>query len=271
MSPPLFSIVTVVRDDVAGLDRVGACLRRQGFRDFEWIVVDGDSRDGGREWLESHRHEIAWSRSAPDDGLYDAMTIGLAASRGLYVSFLNAGDALADNDTLDAFAQALSARNWPDFCYGDAWEEVAGGAPLYKRARSHRAKWYGMFTHHQAMLYRRAILDGLRFDPAYPVGADYAFTLGALERATTCAHVSRPFCVFAAGGLSQTRRALGRDDQSRIRRDLLHYGPFRRAAIRLAQLLASVIRKYFPEIFRALRCEKAEFFGGYGVNGTAGE
>ena len=264
MSPPLLSLVTVVRNDVAGLARTRDSVSRQRFRDFEWIVVDGDSEDGSREFLEAHRAEIAWGRSAPDDGLYDAMNIGLAATRGAYVVFLNAGDTLAATDTLAVFARALAAAGWPDFCYGDSWEG-AGAGLLYKPARSHRLAWYGMFTHHQAMLYLRSALCGLAFDPGYRIGADYAFTLQALERSRRILHVPRPFCIFAGGGRSQRDAAAGRRDQVRIRGDILNHGFVLRHAVCFVQLLAAAIRKMAPVIFRAVRCRRVRAITRYGV------
>ncbi|MCB1660945.1 MAG: glycosyltransferase, partial [Pseudomonadales bacterium] len=41
-----FSIVTVVRNDLAGLQRTFDSVIAQAYRDFEWIVVDGASNDG---------------------------------------------------------------------------------------------------------------------------------------------------------------------------------------------------------------------------------
>lgn len=253
MTEPLFSIVTVVRNDVAGLARTHGALKRQTSTDWEWIVVDGDSRDGGREWLDAHRKDISWGRSAPDRGLYDAMNIGLSEARGCYVLFLNAGDTLAAADTLDRFAVALDAAGMPDFCYGDSLETTSDGARLYKRARSHRHSWYGMFTHHQAMLYRMATVRGLLFDLAYPIGADYAFTIQALRRSSSVLGVPIPLCVFATGGISQTRAAYGRRDQSRIRKAMLGHGLVYRIAIEALQLLSWSIRQIAPSIFRMCR------------------
>ncbi len=253
VEPALFSVVTVVRDDLAGLVRTHASLEAQQCRDFEWIVVDGDSRDGSRDWLEANRSRIGWWRSAPDGGIYDAMNIGLGVASGRYVLFLNAGDALAEAGTLAAVATALAGAGWPDFCYGDAFETGPGGRLLLKPARSHRRVWYGMFTHHQAMFCRRAILAGLAFNPAYPVGADYAFTIEVLGRARSHHRVSRPVCIFAPGGCSQRMASSGRRDQSLIRKSLLKHSIVRRWLIHALQLIVYNSRKYLPHVFCALR------------------
>ena len=252
---PLYSVITVVRDDVHGLIRSHASLASQSCRDFEWIVVDGGSRDGGPEWLEAHRGEIAWWRSAPDGGIYQAMTTGLGAATGAYVLILNAGDELAGPEVLGRAAAAFAGAGWPDFAYGDAWEGAPGGRLRLKPARSHRWAWYGMFTHHQAMFCRRAILEGLFFDPAYPIGADYAFILEVLKRARGVLYLPFPVCIFATGGCSQRQAATGRRDQSIIRKQVLNHGVIRRSLIHLVQLAAYGTRNAMPILFYALRCK----------------
>ncbi len=253
MNTRLFSIVTVVRDDLAGLERTHASLSGQSFRDFEWLVVDGDSRDGTRDWLEAHESEIDGCCSAPDGGLYEAMNIGLAMASGRYVLFLNAGDSLAGTEILAAVAVALIEAGWPDFCYGDAFELLPGGRVRLKPARSHQQAWYGMFTHHQAMFYRRALLEGLGFDPQFRVGADYAFTLEVLARSRHLHRLLQPVCLFASGGCSQRLAALGRRDQFLIRKSVLKHGLVRCWLILLAQLIVGNTRKHLPKLYCTLR------------------
>ncbi|MEI6984842.1 MAG: glycosyltransferase family 2 protein [Rhodospirillaceae bacterium] len=250
---PLYSVVTVVRDDLAGLTRTHDSLRRQSYRNFEWIVVDGDSKDGGRDYLMAFSDQIAWWRSEPDDGIYDAMNTGLAACTGTYVLFLNAGDSLPSMDTLAKFSDALMNAGFPEFCYGDAWENGTNGKMHYKPARSHRRAWYGMFTHHQSMLYLRSILHDITFDTYFSIGADYAFTLKVLAKSDSIIHVPQPLCIFAGGGLSELQASIGRSDQACIRKEILHHGVIRQRIVALIQLAAFVTRKLSPSLFGLFR------------------
>ncbi|HYD31492.1 MAG TPA: glycosyltransferase family 2 protein [Azospirillaceae bacterium] len=256
-SAPLFSIITVVRNDRPGLALTRDSVAGQSLRDLEWIAIDGASTDGSREFLEARAHELAAWRSAPDHGPFDAMNRGLAMARGGYLLFLNAGDRFATPDTLAGIAQALRDSADADFVYGDALEETADGRRLYKPARSHRHAWYGMFTHHQAMAYRRACVGDLVYSPRYRIGADYAYTLAALARARSIVRLKEPLCVFAHGGLSQRHAAEGRRDSARIRRDFLGWGLPRRAAITAAQWAAVSIRQAFPSLYERARCHAA--------------
>jgi putative colanic acid biosynthesis glycosyltransferase len=222
--PSLFSIITVVLNDLGGLQRTHGSLTAQSCRDFDWVVVDGGSHDGTLEYLLSYQQDLAWWRSAPDRGLYDAMNIGLSVADGDYLIFLNAGDTLPDPGTLGHLARTIDRERSepPDFFCGNALERGTGNRLLTKRARSHRFAWYGMFTHHQAMVYRRALVEGLSFDLTWEIGADYAFTLDTLSKSVRVVRLDAALVLFEGGGRSQTLAALGRRDQAEIRQNRLN-------------------------------------------------
>jgi putative colanic acid biosynthesis glycosyltransferase len=246
---PLFTIITVTLDDCDGLQRTHRSITGQTCRDFDWIVVDGGSRDGTPEYLLSHRNDLAWWRSAPDRGLYDAMNIGLSAATGEYLIFLNAGDTFPARGTLELLSAQVHHGERPDFIYGDALERGTGDRLLIKRARSHHFKWYGMFTHHQAMVYRRAVVEGQWFDLAWKIGADYAYTLDTLSKSVRVARVEAPLVLFESGGRSQTQATLGRREQAQIRRSRLNMSVVSCFLIMIAQYAAISIRRLWPAVF----------------------
>ncbi|HYH22139.1 MAG TPA: glycosyltransferase family 2 protein [Azospirillum sp.] len=262
MTTPRLSIVTVVRNDLPGLLATRGSLRSQSWQGFEWIVVDGASTDGTAEWLAAHPDEPAWWRSAPDGGVYDAMNVALEHASGHHLLFLNAGDTLPGPGTLADVAAALKAAPDTDFLYGDALERFGDGRTALKPARSHRFAFYGMFTHHQAMVYSRALVGGLRYPTRFAIAADYAFTMQALASARRVVRLPHPLCVFAAGGLSQRRAALGRREQSLIRRELIGLGPLPCAVIAAVQAVFAMLRRYLPSLYEKgrFRARKDCFF-----------
>ncbi len=253
--PGPLAILTVVRDDHAGLLATRDSLRAQSRRNVSWIVVDGASTDGTADWLRGHADEMAWWRSAPDRGLYHAMNLALDAARALgsgHVLCLNAGDRLADSGTVAALVEAAARHPDAALLYGDALEQLEDARVVLKRARSHRWAATGMFTHHQAMLYRLDAARGLNFDERFPIAADYAFTLAVLARGAAV-RLPFPVCVFAPHGLSQRVPAQGRREQSHIRREMLGHGPTREAFLSGAQWAASALRRHFPMAYATWR------------------
>lgn len=249
------AVLTVVRNDRVGLLATRDSLRAQTETGFAWIVVDGASTDGTAGWLRDHPDETAWWRSAPDGGLYDAMNRALDAARGLgcgHALFLNAGDRLAGPGTVAALCRAVESNPNAVLLYGDALERLMDGRMVLKPSRSHRRAAFGMFTHHQAMLYRIAGLTGLRFDDRYAIAADYAFTLDAMARGASV-RLPFPVCVFAPGGVSQRETTQGRREQACIRRDLLGHGPLREWVLGGAQWSAAALRRHFPKVYALWR------------------
>ena len=87
-----FSIVTICRNAERFLEETIASVLRQDFEDFEYLLIDGGSKDGTlgiiRRFAAGDRR-IRWS-SAPDSGIADAMNRGIKESCGEIVSFLHA-------------------------------------------------------------------------------------------------------------------------------------------------------------------------------------
>ncbi len=237
---PLFSVITVTRNNLDGLRRTYHSLQNQSCRDFEWIVIDGNSSDGTQQFLA--QTDASWA-SEPDSGIYDAMNKGIEKAGGGYLLFLNAGDSVAANTTLETVKTALSP-NRPGFVYGDSLES---GFP--KRARFPAALAWGMFTHHQAMLYSRAALGLLRYNPAYPIAADYDLTCRLLQQKPKILYIPEPLCIFESGGISQQKARQGRREQAAIRSKLGLTGPARNLLISCAQGAVWNARRLSPPLY----------------------
>ena len=95
-----FSIITVTRNDIDGLSRTAQSIATQTYKDFEWIIIDGDSQDGTKNYLNAQEMTRKWV-SEPDQGLYDAMNKGLDIAQNHYVVFMNSGDYFAHLNTLE--------------------------------------------------------------------------------------------------------------------------------------------------------------------------
>lgn len=108
-SLPSFSIVTATYNAGTLLDRTIASLSAQTYKNFEWIVIDGDSKDDSLERIKRAGCLVDRWLSEPDEGIADAWNKGLALAKGTHVLILNAGDAY-DPDFLLAVAENCDGR-----------------------------------------------------------------------------------------------------------------------------------------------------------------
>jgi putative colanic acid biosynthesis glycosyltransferase len=244
-----FSIVTVTRNDIEGLHRAAASIASQTYKDFEWIIIDGDSQDHTKDYLKAQRMTRKWL-SEPDQGLYDAMNKGLDQAVNEYVVFMNSGDCFANPKTLAHISDTAEAK--PDLIYGDAFEKDLYNKLHLKQARTITYK-DALMTHHQAIYYSRRKIGSLRYDPTYKIAADYAFTQNFIAQINHSAYINAPLCVFELGGVSMQNNRQGRLETHKIRQIMRLVSPFRNILILYKQIIANLLHRNCPSLYRLLR------------------
>ena len=245
---PLLSIVTITYNNLEGLQKTAQSITAQTCDNYEWIIIDGNSDDGTVQFLETVKADI--SISEPDHGIYDAMNKGLAQATGQYSLFLNAGDVLENQHTLQEIKERIEHKKY-DFIYGDSAEEISGKI-TFKRSRPHTKINQGMFTHHQAMIYNISIIQKIKYDTQYKIAADYDLTWKAIKQSKEFLYLPFPMCVFEAGGVSQQQVVKGRIEQFKIRKS--HGIAFiKNLSIFIAQSLVYILRRICPRLYWFLK------------------
>jgi putative colanic acid biosynthesis glycosyltransferase len=251
---PRFSVVTIGLNDSAGFGETRASVDAQLFPDFEWLVLDGGSTDGTLECLRSlDRPNFRWE-SEPDAGIYDAMNKGLQRAVGQYIIFMNSGDRFAGKNVLTRIDALISQDGQgSDLVFGDAFEETANGRLLLKNARSASAIKYGMFTHHQAMLYARSAVAELRYDCRFVIAADYHFTCRVLARGGRSLRANFPICINKRAGLSEKHAEIGRRENVTIQKEVLGLGSLRRTCNYARFVASNLMRTHMRGVYDRLR------------------
>ena len=120
---PKFSIITVTYNAASVIVPTLESVRAQTYSNYEYILVDGGSKDDTVAIAKASGIEFAHIISERDKGIYDAMNKGIALATGDYLCFLNAGDAFYAPDTLQTIADAIAdEKELPDVLYGETAE-----------------------------------------------------------------------------------------------------------------------------------------------------
>lgn len=115
------SIITINYNNKAGLEKTIESVLNQDNKSFEYIVIDGGSKDGSKGLLEKYSDQISYWVSEPDKGIYNAMNKGIHAANGEYLLMLNSGDVLINNKII---SEVLSQELLQDIIFGDVqWLE----------------------------------------------------------------------------------------------------------------------------------------------------
>ena len=118
MHNPKFSIITVTFNAGKVLEKTIQSVISQTYRNVEYILVDGKSKDNTLSIADTYKEWIHCLVSEPDKGLYDAMNKGIRLATGDYLCFLNAGDKFHDQDTLQRMVDSLKEGELPYVLYG---------------------------------------------------------------------------------------------------------------------------------------------------------
>lgn len=190
---PKFSIITVTYNAEAVLEDTIQSIVTQTYRNLEYIIIDGASKDKTMDIVNRYREHIHTVVSEPDKGLYDAMNKGLKLATGDYVCFLNAGDSLHEDDTLYLMVHALMeaqstspAMPLPDVMYGETEIVDNEGHFIQKRRLSapERLTWksfqHGMLVCHQAFFARRELAEP--YDLQYRFSADFDWCIRIMKK-----------------------------------------------------------------------------------------
>lgn len=257
--PPSLSIVTITYNNEEGLKRTAQSVNAQSNKNYEWIIIDGASNDGTKNQLHNLTADVIVSE--PDNGIYDAMNKGIQNITANYVIFLNAGDQFASEHIISTLEQHIKDQQ-PDFIYTDAIEwSQQNDIKIIKPARHHQKSNYGMFTHHQAMIYKTSIIreHNLKYDTQIKIASDYKFTLAFLKHChnSNILYIpDAPICIFEHGGVSQTQSTLGRKEQFKIRKEQKNCSYLVNTFIYFAQLVSWNCAQNTPTFYNWLKGKK---------------
>jgi len=113
------SIITINKNNSYGLAKTIQSVVNQMYKDFEYIVIDGNSIDNSVEILTKYNSGINYWISEPDTGIYNAMNKGIRRAQGEYCLFLNSGDRLNNETTLQDVFNEINESTQADIFYSD--------------------------------------------------------------------------------------------------------------------------------------------------------
>ena len=86
------SIITVTKNSEKFLPQNILSVKSQKYRNFEHIIVDGNSKDKTIKIIKSHKKNVKFIKNNKDKGLYHAMNVGIKKSSGDIIGILNSDD-----------------------------------------------------------------------------------------------------------------------------------------------------------------------------------
>ncbi|GAB3987874.1 glycosyltransferase family 2 protein [Spirosoma daeguense] len=196
MNNPLISVITVVYNSAATLKATIESVVNQDKNLFEYVVIDGGSKDGSLEIIQSYDSQIDTWISERDKGIFDAMNKGVERSKGKWIYFLGADDTLYP-DALAQISQHLASPY--KVVFGDV---VFSNGHLFRSFLSSRTLMQNTL-HHQGTFYHRSLFDDFKYDQvALPIQADYELNLIVYLKGSPGKYVPVRIANYMLGGNS---------------------------------------------------------------------
>ena len=218
------SIITINRNNADGLEKTMQSVAAQTYKEFEYIVVDGASTDGGIEVIESFESKFGHLKwvSEPDSGIYNAMNKGIRMASGDYIQILNSGDCLAKEDVTERMLSALGETSAPSILYGNMVKCFPDGYRMVDKSfAGQEITMLGMYTgtlNHDPAYIRRDLFDKYGYyDESLKIVSDWKWYLQAIilggEKPK---YVDMDVTLFDMTGISETSKELDKEERKKV-------------------------------------------------------
>ena len=181
------SIITINRNNAAGLEKTMLSVASQTYREFEYVIIDGASTDDSVEVIKKLSPQFAHLKwvSEPDKGIYNAMNKGIRMASGDYIQILNSADALAASDVTGKMLAALERLDYPTILYGNMIKCFPDGRKVVDRCfAGQKITMLGMFTgtlNHDPAYIRRDLFEKYGYyDETLKIVSDWKWYLQAI-------------------------------------------------------------------------------------------
>jgi len=217
------SIITINYNNAAGLLKTMESVVNQTTTDFEYIVIDGGSKDGSLDVIKQYESKLSYWVSEPDLGIYHAMNKGIRQANGEYCQFLNSGDYLL---TPDVTKRMLTDMPPCSILYGNKIREI-NGRRLVERSYAGRPitlmDMYQSTIFHASAYIKRSLFEkyGL-YDESLKIVSDWKFYLIAVGlNNEQVAYRDIDVVWFDTMGISSTNTELDKKERVAVLQDTL--------------------------------------------------
>lgn len=199
----LYTIVTVCYNAESCIEQTIKSVLSQKRDLFEYIIIDGKSKDATMAIVDQYKADIDLVVSEPDKGIYDAMNKAIALAKGDYINFMNAGDCFVNNTVLEDVSAGIEAKR-SDVVFGNEVVKLDGiyyeveATPFYDPPYIK----HSMGFNHQCTFVRTDVARKYPFDLQYRLAADYNMIMTIYRNKGTFQKVPLPVAFFDTNGVS---------------------------------------------------------------------
>lgn len=201
----ILSIITVNKNNSAGLEKTIQSVICQTSSDFEYIIIDGASDDNSVEIIIKYSNKINYWMSEPDTGIYNAMNKGIRKATGDYCLFLNSGDWLITPKTIDNVLKEIDGRFY-DIYYSDKIK-ANNIIETYPDNMTINFLLNCPISHQNSLIKRSLFLEHGFYNENLRIVSDWEFFLSEIWKyKSSFSHIKTNISVFDIQGISSQKK-----------------------------------------------------------------
>ena len=196
------SIITVTKNSEKFLKDCILRVKKQSYKNYEHIIIDGNSTDKTIKIIKSFKGKIKFYKNKNDKGLYHAMNLGIKKSSGELIGILNSDD-IYFKDALKIVNSYFDKYKNLDFLFGSVYKHK-----LLYGYKPQIINWsFGFYTTHSVGFFikKKSQLKVGLYDLRYKYSADYDLFLRMIKKFKMKGIATKKreiFGKFRPGGLS---------------------------------------------------------------------
>lgn len=205
---PVISMVTPSFNQAVFLDRTIQSILSQEYPRLEYVLQDGDSKDGSADILERYRSQLTHVESVRDGGQAHAINLGFRHTTGQIMAYMNSDDMLLPG-TLHYVAKYFARHPHVDVVYGhrvivDENDQEVGVWVL----PPHDGKMleWGDYVPQETMFWRREIWEksGGKMDESFKFALDWDLLIRFQQAGARIVRLPRFLAVFRVHGAQKS-------------------------------------------------------------------
>lgn len=249
-----FSIIIVSYNTKKDFIKTLNSIKEQTYKNYEIIVVDGNSIDGTKKEIIKRKKTISKFVIEKDKGIYHAMNKGIKMSSGNWIIFMNSGDLFYKKNVLYNFISE-NVKNC-DIVYGDTLVS-AKNLKYVVNSKPFEYKTLLMPFCHQSVFVKSNILKKRNFSLIYRFSSDFDFFYYCYLSKKKFQKIDYIISKVTSGGFSDKNRQMVFNENLTIikkkgNKSLLYF----LYLIKISQYLKDIIRFIFPSFIQELILKK---------------
>jgi glycosyltransferase involved in cell wall biosynthesis len=200
---PFFSIITVTKNTEKKIDKTIQSVLSQSYKNFEYIIVDGHSKDDTFNKIKKYKNIKIKIFSRRDNNFYDGLNFAIKKSKGRYISILNSGDVYFSDSILKKMnASILKYKNFGLY-FSNLFFIDKG---KIKRIWIYKNLLYNLNDAfkiaHPTIFFSKKIAHKFMYNIKYSISADLDLILKLIKKKISYKHLNFFSVIMETGGMS---------------------------------------------------------------------